>query len=154
MPNCKGDAQKKAYALALQNRISDLAQKTGVTTLYTDGSCFTRDRVRHTGWGWCLKLRDSKVDHAGGALGPNHTSYDAECYALADGIQWVSRLAAQTSIYLLHIVSDNAGMLQGLLSHWPKGAPSSVMHTARDLCNLASRHEHLDLLLSWCPAHH
>ncbi|KAB5595829.1 Reverse transcriptase from mobile element jockey protein [Ceratobasidium theobromae] len=32
MPNCKGDAQKKAYALALQSRISDLAQKTGVAT--------------------------------------------------------------------------------------------------------------------------
>ncbi|KAB5588027.1 RNA-directed DNA polymerase from transposon BS [Ceratobasidium theobromae] len=55
MPNCKGDAQKKAYALALQSRIADLSQKTRVATLYTDGSCFSQNRVHHTGWGWCLK---------------------------------------------------------------------------------------------------
>ncbi|KAB5587623.1 reverse transcriptase from mobile element jockey protein [Ceratobasidium theobromae] len=45
-------------------------------------------------------------------------------------------------------------MLQGLLSHKPKGAPSSVNRAAREICNLASHHENLDLLLSWCPAHH
>ncbi|KAB5587611.1 RNA-directed DNA polymerase from transposon BS [Ceratobasidium theobromae] len=85
MPACKGDAQKKAYALALQNRIADLAGKTGVTMLYTDGSCFSRNGIRHTGWGWCLRLGDEEINRAGGALGPNHTSYDAECRALAEG---------------------------------------------------------------------
>ncbi|KAB5587841.1 Reverse transcriptase from mobile element jockey protein [Ceratobasidium theobromae] len=154
MPRCSGDAQKKAYALALQSRIMDLSQKVGVATLYTDGACFSRDGRRHTGWGWCLMLGDSEIDHAGGALGPNHTSYDAECHAVADGIARVSRLADQTPLYLLHIVSDNAGMLQGLLSSKPKGAPSSVDQAARELCDLASRHQLLDLLLSWCPAHH
>ncbi|KAB5587492.1 RNase H domain-containing protein [Ceratobasidium theobromae] len=154
IPSCKGDAQKKAYTLALQNRILDLAQKTRVATLYTNGSCFSRDGVQHMGWGWCLKLGENKIDHAGGALGPNHTSYDAECYALADGVLRASWLAELTPIYLLHIVSNNTGMLQGLLSHQPKGAPSSVNRAARKLCDLASRHEHLDLLLSWCPAHH
>ncbi|KAB5587783.1 Reverse transcriptase from mobile element jockey protein [Ceratobasidium theobromae] len=93
IPSCKGDAQKKAYALALQSRISDLSQKTGVATLYTDGSCFSQSGARHTGWGWCLKFGEIEIDHAGGALGPNHTSYDTECYALADGISRVSRLA-------------------------------------------------------------
>ncbi|KAB5587407.1 RNA-directed DNA polymerase from transposon BS [Ceratobasidium theobromae] len=143
-----------AYVLALQNRILDLAQKTRVATLYTDGSCFSWDGVWHTGWGWCLKLGENEIDHAGGALGPNHTSYDAECYALADGILRASQVAELTPIYLLHIVSDNAGMLQGLLSHRPKGAPSSVNRAVRELCDLASQHKHLDLLLSWCPAHH
>ncbi|KAB5590631.1 Reverse transcriptase from mobile element jockey protein [Ceratobasidium theobromae] len=154
MPSCKGDSQKKAYALALQNRIADLSQKAGVATLYTDGSCFARDGRRHTGWGWCLMLGDKEIDHSGGALGPNHTSYDAECHAVADGILRVSRLAANDPIYLLHIVSDNAGMLQALLSPKPKGAPSSVDRAAREICDLTSRHAHLDLLLSWCPAHH
>ncbi|KAB5587693.1 RNA-directed DNA polymerase from transposon BS [Ceratobasidium theobromae] len=154
IPSCKGDTQKKAYALALQSRICDLAQKTGVATLYTDGSCFSQDGTRHTGWGWCLKLGENEIDHVGGALGPNHTSYNAECYVLADGISRVSQLAALSPLYLLHIVSDNAGMLQGLLSHRPKGAPSSVNRAARELCDLASWHEHLDILLSWCPAHH
>ncbi|KAB5588495.1 Reverse transcriptase from mobile element jockey protein [Ceratobasidium theobromae] len=133
---------------------SDLSQRAGVATLYTDGACFSWDRTQHTGWGWCLMLGDSEIDHSGGALGPNHTSYNAECYAVADSIAQVSRLAEQTSLYLLHIISDNAGMLQGLLSSKPKGAPSSVDHTARDLCDLTSRHKSLDLLLSWCPAHH
>ncbi|KAB5587827.1 Reverse transcriptase from mobile element jockey protein [Ceratobasidium theobromae] len=154
MPRCNGDAQKKAYALALQSRITDLSQKAGVATLYTDGSCFSRDRKRHTGWGWCLMLGDSEIDNSGGALGPNHTSYDAECHAVAEGITRVSRLAAQTTLYLLHIVSDNAGMLQGLLSPKPKGAPSSVDRAARKICDLAARHGHVDFLLSWCPAHH
>ncbi|KAB5591753.1 hypothetical protein CTheo_4822 [Ceratobasidium theobromae] len=108
MPQCKGDMQKKAYALALQNRIADLSLKTGVATLYTDGSCFLCDGVCHTRWGWCLKLGDSEIDQAGGALGPSHTSYDVECHMLANGILRVARLAAQTPIYLLHIVSDNA----------------------------------------------
>ncbi|KAB5587436.1 reverse transcriptase from mobile element jockey protein [Ceratobasidium theobromae] len=99
-------------------------------------------------------LGDSEVDSSGGALGPNHTSYDAECYAVADGITRASQLAAHTPVYLLHIVTDNAGMLQGLLSSKPKGAPSSVDRAAREICDLASRHEYLDLLLSWCPAHH
>ncbi|KAB5588047.1 reverse transcriptase [Ceratobasidium theobromae] len=154
MPACSGDAQKKAYALALQNRIADLAGKTSVATLYTDGSCYSRDGVHHTGWGWCLQLGNEEIGHAGGALGPNHTSYDAECCALAEGVARVTRLALQLPLYLLHIVSDNAGMLQGLLSSKPKGAPSSLDRTARDICNLASQHPQLDLLLSWCPAHH
>ncbi|KAB5587930.1 Reverse transcriptase from mobile element jockey protein [Ceratobasidium theobromae] len=154
MPRCGSDAQKKAYALALQSRIADLSQKVGVATLYTDSACFSRDGRRHTGWGWCLMLGDSEIDHSGGALGPNHTSYDAECHAVADGITRVARLADQTPLYLLHIVSDNAGMLQGLLSSKPKGAPSSVDRAARGLCDLAARHQLLDLLLSWCPAHH
>ncbi|KAB5587958.1 Reverse transcriptase from mobile element jockey protein [Ceratobasidium theobromae] len=154
MPRCSSDSQKKAYALALQSRIADLSQKVGVATLYTDGACFSRDGRRHTGWGLCLMLGDSKIDHSGGALGPNHTSYDAECHAVADGIARVARLADQTPLYLLHVVSDNAGMLQGLLSPKPKGAPSSVDWAARELCDLTSRHQLLDLLLSWCPAHH
>ncbi|KAB5587976.1 Reverse transcriptase from mobile element jockey protein [Ceratobasidium theobromae] len=133
MPSCKGDTQKKAYALALQNRISDLAQKTGVATLYTNGSCFSQNGARHMGWGWCLKLGENEIDHSGGALGHSHTSYDAECHALADGIERVTQLAAQTPVYLLHIVSDNAGMLQGLLARRPKGAPSSVNRAAREL---------------------
>ncbi|KAB5594751.1 RNase H domain-containing protein [Ceratobasidium theobromae] len=154
MPNCSGDAQKKAYALALQNRIADLSQKVGVATLYTDGACFSWDGTRHTGWGWCLMLGDNEFDHSGGALGPNHTSYDAECHAVAEGITRVARLTGQTPLYLLHIVSDNAGMLQALLSSKPKGAPSSVDRAAQELCDLTSHHELLDLLLSWCPAHH
>ncbi|KAB5587865.1 Reverse transcriptase from mobile element jockey protein [Ceratobasidium theobromae] len=154
MPSCRGDAQKKAYALALQSRITDLAGKTGVATLYTDGSCYSQDGTRHTGWGWCLQLGSEEIDHAGGALGPNHTSYDAECCALAEGVARVARLAHQTPLYLLHIVSDNAGMLQGLLSSKPKGAPSSLDRAARDICDLASQHAQMDLLLSWCPAHH
>ncbi|KAB5587508.1 RNA-directed DNA polymerase from transposon BS [Ceratobasidium theobromae] len=154
MPACNGDAQKKAYALALQSRIADLAGKTGVATLYTDGSCYSRDGIRHTGWGWCLRLGVEEIDHAGGALGPNHTSYDAECRTLAEGIARVTKLAHQTPLYLLHIVSDNAGMLQGLISSKPRGAPSSLDRAARDICDLASQHPQLDLLLSWCPAHH
>ncbi|KAB5588918.1 RNA-directed DNA polymerase from transposon BS [Ceratobasidium theobromae] len=137
----------------LDNRLT-VSMPSWVATLYTDGSCYSQDGTRHTGWGWCLRLGSEEIDHAGGALGPNHTSYDAECRALAEGVARVARLAQQTPLYLLHIVSDNAGMLQGLCSSKPKGAPSSLDRAARDICDLTSQHAQIDLLLSWCPAHH
>lgn len=114
---------------------------------------WTSEGQRYSGWGWALSVGLVEVSSGGGALGQAATSYNAEAHALLYAVQGAISQARTTQAYILHIVSDNAGLLQALTARKPNGAPSAIDAASRGLWDFLQSNPDCQLRLSWCPAH-
>jgi ribonuclease HI len=145
--------ERKAYARGISQRLWEQEEDPHAITLFADGSSFVKNGSRKTGWGWVSYTQGMEVSRGGGALGPRATIYDAEAWALLLGLRHVLPYATRRGLKVVHILVDNAGLLQALLSRDPIGAPAPVDLITRCLIDFLKAHPEASLELTWVPAH-
>lgn len=147
-----GTQSKAAYARALKGRLA--RDRAGDSLeLYVDGSSFVSRGCRKTGWSWVLFRNGKELSSASGALGPRATIYDGEAWALSMGITHALRAANLSDDPHLHVLSDNAGLIQALFARDPKGASSAVDLTVRSTIDYLTSHPHFSIEFTWVPSH-
>ncbi|KAB5592496.1 RNA-directed DNA polymerase from transposon BS [Ceratobasidium theobromae] len=153
LPHGLSKKGKDAYLTSLLTRISIHEDDPQSVVLFTDGSSIVKKGVRHNGWGWISFKQGRELAHGGGALGPRSTIYDAEAWALLIGLRNTLPFMSKSGARKLFLCSDNAGLIQALLSRDPSGAPSPVDMAARLLYDFLISHLLVSVDLNWVPAH-
>ncbi|KAB5591465.1 Reverse transcriptase from mobile element jockey protein [Ceratobasidium theobromae] len=153
LPHGLSKKGKDAYLTSLLTRISIQETDPQSVVLFTDGSSIVKNGVRHNSWGWISFKQGRELSHGGGALGPCSTIYDAEAWALLIGLHNTLPFISKSGAQKLFLCSDNAGLIQALLSRDPSGAPSPVDMAARLLYDFMISHPLISADLNWVPSH-
>lgn len=147
------DRSKKDYARDLKRRLARDHAAGDTLELYVDGSSFVHKGCRKVGWSWILFRNGRDIASAKGAFGPRATNYDGEAWALSLGLNHALKEAHSAGDPHLHVICDNAGLIQSLFARNPKGASSAVDTSTRALIDYLSSHPDFKIELTWTPSH-
>ncbi|KAB5587852.1 hypothetical protein CTheo_8705 [Ceratobasidium theobromae] len=153
LPHGLSKKGKEAYLTSLLTRISIHKADPQSIALFTDGSSIVQKGLRHNGWGWISYKQGRELSHGGGALGPCSTIYDMEVWALLIGLCNTLPFISKSGAWKLFLCSDNARLIQALLSQDPSGAPSPVDMAARLLYDFLISHLLVSVDLNRVPSH-